>query len=188
MDEGYTDDHNYGHNDGGPVREATYPQLYKRYGSYSLRPYVTEPLPRISCQKCPRPAGPMSSPSGTAPEDMHPNSTRTTKTSTANRGTPPPVRSAKRNWKPRLNKDSHTPKTKILNTRHVNRKPSPIPLTNTWATLTVYEMGKRPFSWSPSTLQTTTCEEPMEVSTKQPKPTASNSIPKILCRTGIRNR
>ena len=38
--------------------------------------------------------------------------------------------------------------------------------------------GKRHFSEQPSTPQTTTMEEPMKVSTTQPKPTAMNSIQK----------
>ena len=45
MDEGDTDDHNDGHDDGGPLREATPTHRCVRgYGSYRLRPYVREAL------------------------------------------------------------------------------------------------------------------------------------------------
>ena len=57
-------------------------------------------------------------------------------------------------------------------------KPTPIPSANSWATLTVQEVEKRPFSCKPSIPITTpaTIVQTMEVSTKQSKPTARNSI------------
>ena len=42
-------------------------------------------------------------------------------------------------------KTSHTPTPKRPTTKQVNRKPSPIPLTNAWATLTVQEVENDPF-------------------------------------------
>ena len=42
-------------------------------------------------------------------------------------------------------KTSCAPATKRPTIKQGNRKPSPIPLTNAWATLTVQEVEKRPF-------------------------------------------
>ena len=53
------------------------------------------------------------------------------------------------------------PAHKVSTTKQVNRIPAPIPLKNTWTSLTIQEVGKQP-----STHQTTTIGEPMEVSTK----------------------
>ena len=58
-------------------------------------------------------------------------------------------------------KTSHTPAPKTPTVKQCNRDPAPIPLTNAWATV-----GKRPFSKTPSTPQTTTSNVPMELSTK----------------------
>ena len=61
------------------------------------------------------------------------------------RGTPLQVASAQRNVKPRRNKGLHKYQHhNELQTGH--QETSPIPLTNSWATLTVQEMEKLPFS------------------------------------------
>ena len=51
MDEGNRDDHNDGHDKGGPLREATPPRFTRGYGSYRMRPYIREPLQCFNGQK-----------------------------------------------------------------------------------------------------------------------------------------
>ena len=63
------------------------------------------------------------------------------------------------------------PAHKVSTTKQVNRIPAPIPLKNAWTSLTIQEVGKQP-----STHQTTTIGEPMEVSTK-PRQSVRNSKP-----------
>ena len=67
------------------------------------------------------------------------------------------------------------PAHKVSTTKQVNRVPAPIPLKNAWASSTIQEVGKQP-----STHQTTTIGEPMEVSTK-PGQSVRNSKPFEVC-------
>ena len=71
---------------------------------------------------------------------------------------PPPVASAQKMLEAESKvKSAH----KVSATKQVNRIPAPIPLKNAWTALAVQEVGRKP-----STQQTTTIRDPMEVSTK----------------------
>ena len=83
------------------------------------------------------------------------------------RGMPPPL-AAEHKVK---TSQSH----KVPTTKQSTRNPAPIPLKNAWASLTIQEVVKRPFSGPPSSPQCANVEEPMEESTKQ---TARDSVPK----------
>ena len=69
------------------------------------------------------------------------------------------------------------PAHKVSTTKQVNRILAPIPLKNAWTSLTIQEVGKQP-----STQQTTTIGEPMEVSTK-PRQSVRNSKPMEVSAT-----
>ena len=79
MDEGDTDDHNDGHDEGGSLRETTPPpHIYK--GIQKLQDETIHNRTTAVLQ-LPGPAGPMSRLAGIAPEGTHPPSARTTKLS-----------------------------------------------------------------------------------------------------------
>ena len=161
----------------------------QRYGSFRMRPFVKGPQQCFNCQKYGHHAR-------TCRSEIHicrycagthhshqckDNKHRTLKCAnyghehaTTSRLCPKGMDAEKKaNTAPASQRTTHTQDSK---------NSAIIPLANAWATFAVQEVEKRSLSCQPSIPITTptTIEQPMEVSTKQSKPTAKNSIPKTM--------
>ena len=141
------------------------------YGSFRLRPFGSRPLKCFNCQNFGHQVLQVRGPDlrvlrGTTRIDpvqgQRDSNTKVRKLWTG----------ACRLCPKKLEADSKVkPAHRVSTTKHVNRITAPIPLKNAWVSLTIQEVGNQP-----STQQTTTIEEPMEVSTK-PKHSVRNSKP-----------
>ena len=145
-------------------------------GSLRLRPFVSRPLQCFNCQKFGHQARTCRSevqtcrycPGSHASAQCKDNETRTLKCVNCGQGHAATSRLCSKKLEAESKvKTAH----KVSTTKQVNRIPAPIPLKNAWTSLTIQEVGKQP-----STHQTTTIGEPMEVSTK-PRQSVRNSKP-----------
>ena len=157
------------------------------YGSFRMRSFVSRPLQCFNCQKFGHQARTCRSEVQTcrycagrhASSQCKDNVTLTLKCVNYGQGYAASSRLCPKKLEAENKlKTSQTPTHLVPITKQVNRNPAPIPLKNAWASLTIQEVAKRPFSGLPSTPQSTHIEEPIEVSTNQPKQTTRNSIPK----------